>query len=155
MMFTSRRFIHPPRGTTILLQTRSLASRDPIISPSVERAIREAQQRGAFDKLRGAGKPLISKRYDMRVKGGLTPGMSSVELFSKKAEFEMQRAIRNHELDPVLHGQPLKYRGTTVVTSSWSSGSSSSSDSSTTAMEQYILKQAQPSVKDLKELFKK
>ncbi|CAB9512396.1 expressed unknown protein [Seminavis robusta] len=136
-------------------KVRGFAKRDaplPPLTNPVEQAIAAAQQRGQLNNLSGAGKPLSSKSNSISSRP--VAGMSTSELLSKKAEFEMRRAVKNRELEH-LEGQTLQYRGTTIVSPSLSSNSGgspsgSSEKSGATIMGQYILKQAQPSVKDLK-----
>jgi Domain of unknown function (DUF1992) len=161
----SCRFLRPTSGPRVAAAiadrrgaTRGFARRDPPLPPltnPTEQAIDAAQKRGALDNLSGAGKPLTFKHSDT-VKARPMAGMSTAELLSKKAEVEMRRAIHNNELDHVAYGQPLEYRGTNIVSSSLSSSNSDQSTGATgaTAMGQHILKQAQPSVENLKNLKK-
>ncbi|KAL3899285.1 MAG: hypothetical protein SGARI_006495 [Bacillariaceae sp.] len=123
----------------------------PALTNPVEQAIADAQKRGDLSNLSGAGKPLTAKDNNISI-----PGMSTSELLSKKAEFEMRRAVQSGELEH-LQGEKLEYKGTNIVSTSLSSGSGGSSSigggeqpSGADVMGRYILKQAQPKAKDLK-----
>ena len=119
----------------------------PLTNP-VENAIAAAQQRGELSNLSGSGKPLKQGVEASRV----PTGMTSSELLSKKAEFEMRRSIKNKELDH-LQGQKLEYKGTSIVSSGLGGRSDGSSGGEgPDAMSRYILQQAQPAAKDLKKL---
>jgi hypothetical protein len=112
----------------------------------VENAIEAAQRRGELDNLSGAGKPLA--KGDV----GRVTGISSSELLSKKAEFEMRRAIHNKELENIGgEGKQLKYKGTGVSpTVAGGNDGVGGGD----VMSTYILKQTNPSAADIKKIQK-
>jgi hypothetical protein len=110
----------------------------------VENAIEAARRRGEFENLSGAGKPLKPQTGDVRA----VAGMSSSELLSKKAEFEMRRAIHNKELENIGgEGERLKYKGTGISPTVGGDGGGGDN-----AMSTYILKQSTPSAADMKKL---
>ena len=116
----------------------------PALTNPVEHAIASAQRRGDLSNLSGAGKPLTAKS-DSSSRPAV-PGMSTSELLSKKAEFEMRRAVQSGELEH-LQGGKLK-AGTNVVSTSigGSSGSSAGGEQQSGAgiMGRYILKEGMP-----------
>jgi hypothetical protein len=112
----------------------------------VENAIAAAQRRGELNNLSGAGKPLA--KSDAVV----VTGMASSELLSKRAEFEMRRAIRNKELENIGgEGKQLKYKGTGI---SPTIGDGSDGGGGGEVMGTYILQQAKPSAADIKKIQK-
>lgn len=151
--FRSRMVFLANGGTSSSSTAGFATQRDPPMPPltnPVEQAIAAAQQRGDLNNLSGAGKPLSKTSSSSTA---AVAGMSSTELLSKKAEFEMRRAIQSGELDH-LQGEKLEYRGTNIVSVSLSAKSSSGGGggepTGAKIMERYILKQAQPKAKDLK-----
>ena len=131
------------------LQWRAFGRREaplPALSNPVEQAISAAQRRGDLNNLSGAGKALKQDNDASRV---VPTGLTSSELLSKKAEFEMRRAMHNRELDH-LQGQKLEYKGTSTASPSLSGGGSEGGGDGPDVMSRYILKQAQPTVEDLK-----
>ena len=151
MMLSRSRFVYRTVHNGKDLARRTFARREaplPPLTNPVENAIAAAQQRGDLNNLSGSGKPLQQGVDASRV----PTGMTSSELLSKKAEFEMRRAIKNNELDH-LQGQKLEYKGTSIVSSGLGTSSASGSDGDgPDAMSRYILEQAQPSAKDMKKL---
>jgi Domain of unknown function (DUF1992) len=132
---------------TKTLSRRAFSRREaplPALNNPVENAIAAAQQRGDLNNLSGSGKPLKQGVEASRV----PTGMTSSELLSKKAEFEMRRAMHNKELDH-LQGQKLVYKGTNIVPTSLGGGGDAGGEASN-VMKRYIIDQAQPTVKDLK-----
>lgn len=120
----------------------------PLTNP-VEQAIETSRRRGELDNLTGAGKPLAVRDTTPTI----PVGMSSSELLSKKAEFEMRRAIHNKELEEVAGmGEKLKYKGTTEGGIASVQGGGRTSDGGVSdTMSHYILKESDLSVKDLKD----
>jgi hypothetical protein len=143
-----------------LLQRRNFARREaplPPLSNPVEQAIAAAQQRGELNNLSGAGKPLKKDTAASISHRMHSSSSSSANLMSSKAEFEMRRAVLNKELElEHMHGQAREYKGTSIVSMSLTGGDGGSDGAGdgadSGAMGRYILKQAQPSVKDLKGL---
>ena len=137
---------------TFASATRRDAPMPPLTNP-VENAIEEARRRGEFKNLSNAGKPLPKKDDVMTAVGGNSPS----DLLSKKAEFEMRRAIRNNELESLAgEGQQLRYRGTTPGLPPAGQGSGGAvggraSGVGADVMSQYILDQSQVSAEDLKQ----
>ena len=86
----------------------------------------------------------------------MVTGMSSSQLLSQKAEFEMRRAVHSRELEDLAgKGEKLQYKGTTIVTSSTANpGSSGGGCNANEAMSRYILDQVKPSTDDLKNMKK-
>mmetsp|Transcript_44728 Transcript_44728/g.68429 ORF Transcript_44728/g.68429 Transcript_44728/m.68429 type:complete len:82 (-) Transcript_44728:93-338(-) len=80
----------------------------------------------------------------MMVTGG--GGSSTSDLLSRKAEFEMRRAIRNSELEQLGgEGEKLKYKGT-AITGPKIGGEGGQS------MKTYILDQADMSAEEMKKV---
>lgn len=129
----------------------------PLTNP-VEQAIRNAQKRGELTNLAGSGKPLSKNAVTTLSSHSLhaSSGSSTSNILSTKAEFEMRRAAMNQELElEHLHGKARAYQGTNIVGSSGIGGGGPSSGAGgdlNSVMGDYILKESQPSVKDLKSL---
>ena len=141
MLSTTRAQRLLQQSTRRLFQIRGFSRRDaplPPLTNPVLNAIEEARKKGEFDNLSGAGKPLSKVDHDLP-----PAGMTSTELLSKKAEFEMRRAIRNRELEDIGgEGEKLTYKGTGEV------------GSADAAMGSYIVNQVKPSFEDMKKIKK-